>query len=258
MPTLISHLKLLVPVIDEPPPELVERFIQRYLRSATKTYRRLKEAMPDTKAVIEKMIKPSRKATQSLFRPDYVTRRGLKIKDIPGPDQADLEAWARRWLRKAQYSLEEAPEVFIQKIKLRAEDDARHLARSRLPFLGFGDKIRGVGPLGARWLTGDQSVSGHLGPADTIIQNGPVDITRPGQATRFRTRFINQILAAGSQIIKAHYRPSLLEKGNDKVNQLVTQYAAARFIPFTPGGASHVDFMTEARQLFLDIQVAIP
>ncbi len=256
--TIISHLKLMVPVIEKPPPELMDTFIKGCLRAAPKTYRHLKKALPDTKAVIDKMIKPGLKATESFFNPEYGTRRGMKIKDIPAPSQDDIETWARRWLKGTQYAFEKDPKERIREIKFKAENYIRETAYSNLPFSGFGDKIRGVGPVGARWLTGDKSVLSLIGPGDTF-KAPPVNIiptSRRDQAARFRGRFINQIVSAGSKIIKADYRPSLLAKGNDKINRLVSEYARDKFVPFTPGGASHVDFIREPAYLFLDIQVS--
>jgi hypothetical protein len=256
MATIISHLKLLVPVIDEPPQELMDEFIKGLLGAKPKTYQRLKEVLPDAEAVIAKMIKPSLKATQSLFNPEYSTRRGFKIKDIPAPDQADIEKRARRYLKKTQYAFQDDKELDT-KIKFKAENYLKAMARLNLPFRGYKDIIRGVGPIGARWLTGDQTVLALLESADIIIKGPPVDITRTGQASRFRQRFISQILGAGSQIINAGYRPSLLAKGNEQINRLVSEYATDRFLPFTPAGASHVDFIKEPAYLFLDIQVSV-
>lgn len=264
---IISHLKLMVPVIEKPPPELIDAYIKGWLRSAPKAYRHLKKALPDTKAVIAKMIKPGLKARQSLFNPEYYTRRGIQIKDIPAPSQDDLEIWARRWLKKMQYVFQDIKEL-SRKMKFRPEIYLKEIARLNLPFRGYKDIVRGVGPVAARWLTGDKSVLSMIGPGDTF-KAPPVDITRSGQAPRFRGRFINQILAAGSQIIKLKYRPDLpvrgrtqtgkTDKGNEQINRLVTGYARDKFVPFTPGGASHVDFIMEAGgQLFLDIQISIP
>jgi len=255
MTTIISHLKLIVPVIEEPPPELLDAFIKGWVSAIPKTYRHLKKALPDTKAVIAKIIKPGMKGKESFFRPDYVTRRGLEMKDILTVSEAEIESWARRYLKKTQYAFQDDKEL-IPKFRFRAENYVREVARLNLPFSGYKDKIRGVGPVGARWLTGDQLVLALLEPGE-FIKGPPVNITRSGQAPRFRGRFITQILSAGSKIINADYRPSLLAKGNDKINRLVSGYARDKFVPFTPGGASHVDFIMEAGgQLFLDLQVS--
>ena len=262
MTTIISHLKLMVPVIEKPPPELLDAFIKGWVSAIPKTYRHLKKALPDTKAVIAKLIKPSLKARQSLFNPEYYTRRGIQIKDIPAPSQDDLEIWARRWLKKTQYVFQDVKEL-SRKMKFRPEIYLKEMARLNLPFRGYKDIVRGVGPVAARWLTGDNSVLPLLA-GDEVIKAPAVDITRPGQAPRFRGKFINQIVSAGSQIIKLKYRPDQIDKGNDKINRLVTGYARDKparrsggFVPFTPGGASHVDFIMEAGgQLFLDIQVS--
>jgi len=245
-----------VPVIEEPPPELMDEFIKGCIRAAPKTYRHLKEALPDTKAVIAKMIKPGMKATQPFFSPDYVTRRGLEMKDILTVSEAEIETWARRWLKKTHLAFQDNAKEYIEKVKRKAEYYLKEMARLNLPFRGYKDKVRGVGPVGARWLTGDQTVLSLIGSQE-IIMAPPVDITRSGQAPGFRGRFIRQILASGGQIIKGHYRPDQIAKGNDKINRLVTGYARDKFVPFTPGGASHVDFISEPGHLFLDLQVSV-
>jgi hypothetical protein len=253
---IISHLKLLVPEINEPPRELMDEFVKGLLDAKPKTYRRLKQALPDAEAVITKMIKPSRLGgTQSLFNPDFVTRSGLDIKDVMTVSEAVIETWARRYLKKIQYAFQDDKELDT-KIKFKAVYYLNEMARQVLPFQGYQDKVRGVGPIGARWLTGDESVLALLKSADIIIKGPPVDITRSGQKPRFRGRFINQIVSAGGQIVKTHYLPDQIAKGNVKINRLVNQYAADRFVPFTLGGASHVDFISEPGHLFLDIQVS--
>jgi len=269
MATLISHLKLRVPVIEEQPPELLDAFIKGMVCAIPKTYRHLKKALPDTQAVIDKLIKPSLKGKESFFNPDYVTRRGLEMRDILTVSEAEIESWARRYLKKTQYAFQDDKEL-IPKIKFGAVYYLKEMARLVLPFKGYKDKIRGVGPVGARWLTGDQAVLALIEPGELISRripmcigteagkgSPPVDIVRHGQASRFRERFIIQVLKTGGQIVKTHYLPDQIEKGNVKINRLVNQYVSGRFAPFTPGGTSHVDFIWELAHLFLDIQVSV-
>ncbi|GAH67120.1 unnamed protein product, partial [marine sediment metagenome] len=130
------------------------------------------------------------------------------------------------------------------------------MTRFVLPFRGYKDKIRGVGPIVARWLTGILTVLKKIKRPE-IIEGGPVDITQPGQGGKFRNRLNSQILSSGRQIVEKNYLPGEIIYGNEHINRLVNDYARDEFVPFTPGGESHVDFIREAGELFLDVQVSV-
>ncbi|GAI12856.1 unnamed protein product, partial [marine sediment metagenome] len=122
-------------------------------------------------------------------------------------------------------------------------------AKKMLPTLaitGYQDKIRGVGPVAFRCLTGDLTVVKRIS-REEIIEGEPIDITKRGQAGIFRMRFNSKIISSGSKIIRKNYQPSYIKDGNAQINRLVNAFASNKFVSFTPGGDSRVDFIREDR-----------
>lgn len=255
MTTKILHIKLLVTVPDQPPPEMIEAYIKGAMKAPDKAYKQLKKVIPDVEAVIEKIIKPAIKGSKDLFKPEALTHRVTKIKDSFKPTQADLEKWAERWLKKTKYAYRHKGKEHAEVMKAMAG----YWGKSMIPTLairGFQDKIRGVGPVASRCLTGDLTVVKRIS-REEIIEGKPIDITKRGQVSKFRNRFLGQITSSGSQIIKKNYQSGDIIYGNGQVNRLITMFTSNKFVSFTPGGDSHVDFIREVGELFLEIVVSV-
>ena len=265
--TRISHLKLLVTVPEKPPQEMIDDYIKGYRESPDKGYKHARETVPDVEAVIEKVIKPSIKGTKDSLNPNFVTRSGMKVKNIPPPTRAEMEKWARNYLKGMEYAFRDGGKEYLAIIKLMAEIYGKRM-RPTLAITGFKDKIRGVSRVAARCLTGDESVLPLILPEEMI--KGPlINVILEGREGRFSSRLNSQLISDGSQIIDRGYQPGDIIEGNANINELGNSYARKEFVPFTPNGASHIAFMVtplvgyhhgvrEDRQLFLEIVVSVP
>jgi len=256
MTTIILQIKLRVEVPEETPQEMIDTYIKGYKESPDKGYKHAREAVPDVKAVIEKIIKPSIKGTKDSLNPNYVTRSGMKVKNIPPPTQAEMEKWARKYLKGMEYAFRDGGKEYIAVIKLMAEIYGKRM-RPTLAITGFKDKIRGVSRVAALCLIGNESVLPLILPEEMI--KGPlINVILEGREGRFSSRLNSQLVSDGSQIIKNGYQPGDIIEANANINKVVNTYARDGFVPFTPNGASHIDFIREKGQLFLDIQVSVP
>jgi len=254
MATKISHVKLRVQIEEKPPQELIEAYINGFMKSPDKAYKRLREAVPDIDTVIEKIIKPGIKGSKDLFKPDAVTTTGQKIKDIPMPTLADMEKWAKRWFKKTKHAHRYDSKEYLESIKNMAGFWAKTML-STLAIKGFKDKIRGVGPIAASWLTGALTVLEKINRKE-IIEGEPFDIIRAGYGGTFRKTFNSKIVSVGRPVIAKKYQPGDIIYANEQINRLVNAFALNKFVRFTPGGDSRVDFIREDRQLFLEIVVS--
>ncbi|GAH46479.1 unnamed protein product, partial [marine sediment metagenome] len=54
---------------------------------------------------------------------------------------------AQRWLKKVEYTYRYDSKEYIESIKNMTEYYAKEMTRLVLPFRGYKDKIRGVGPI---------------------------------------------------------------------------------------------------------------
>ncbi len=255
MTTKISHVRLRVQINEPTPPGLIETYMKGVMKSPDKVYKQLKKVIPDIEAVIEKILKPAIKGSKGLFKPEAFTRRGTKIKDSFRHSRADLVKWARKYLKKRKYAFRHEGKEYAEVMEVMSGIWGEKMTWFVLPFSGFGDKIRGVGPIVAQWLTGILTVLKKINPKE-IIKRGPIDITQPGQGGKFRKRLNSQILEFGSQVIKKKFDPREIIYANEQINRLVNEFARDEFVPFTPGGESHVDFMIGDDALFLDVQVS--
>lgn len=249
---VISHIQLKVPLLDPPPPGLVESLIDAWVKgniqSIIKRQKHLKKAIPNIKAVIAKIIKPGLAKAKASIRPGYVNIHGIKTEELLSPSRAELEKWARQWLKKTKLGLD--PTRLIEAILHKAINYAKTMLQRVIPFRGYKDIVPGLARLAADWLTGKVSVL-KLIPQEEIIKGEPIDIIKPGQTAKFRKAFTNQIVSVGSRIINLGYLAHTIKKGNAKINKLVSACTRPSLVP-------SVNFIIEDEQLFLEVQVSVP
>jgi len=244
MDQTVLLVRIVVIIPEKPFPELSEKWGRGMKLTISKRATGLKKALPDIETIIEKVIKPKISAERRMF-PTVAAR--------PEPSRAELERMARNWLKGIKHGRHQRPyESAIDQTKLRL---AQGLTERVLPFRGYRDKLRGVGPFAARWLTGDKKARNELTPADELVIGQPVMITAPEKVHPFRNKFIARIVSAGSQLTISPLDESVRKDQNDRINQLVQAYASPDLSPFTTGGKSHIDFIRYHNQLYLELQV---
>jgi hypothetical protein len=136
-------------------------------------------------------------------------------------------------------------------------DFSKGFAERTLPLTG--DRLGGRGPaaIAALWLVGDTRVEQYLRGGDSVMEGGPYKICLQDLESTFKAALTGKIIQAGADIIKMERDPATMARQNGLMNRLVQSLIdpALGLTPFATGGLSHVDFIIDNDELYLDIQV---
>ncbi len=82
-------------------------------------------------------------------------------------------------------------------------------------------------------------------------------VTTPDQVPSFKAALIGRLTQAGAAIVKSSYNPTVMAAQNGRINHLVQSLVdpALGLMPFATGALSHVDYIRDHGQLYLEIQV---
>jgi len=264
--------------------DLGEKWASQTITHAPKTFKNLKDLIKTEKDFPRKVIRSGLKAAMKFIRTGYINPSGISKKDILSRGKSRLNEAVLQYF----IHLKEGFQNIEKTVKSSQSKYTRYTAQYLLPFTGRRGVGKGLGPLAALWLTGNQNVKNYLAETDKIVKGNPVLITNPQKAGQFRKRLINQIIHSGSVILRAmdmdKYVRELRHKDlpvdselttilkdtlcdeNKRINNLVNRYQRMVFKPFRPGGNSHIDFFVEEifneskwqceTKLGLEIQVA--
>jgi hypothetical protein len=134
---------------------------------------------------------------------------------------------------------------------------ARGISERTLPFTGTKLEGRGCVPIAAHWLVKDKRVLDWLRAGDNVLEGGPYLVTFPNQVPEFKAALTGRLIQAGAAIVKSNYDPIVMAAQNTRINHLVQSFVnpALGLMPFATGAMSHVDYIRDSDQLFLEIQV---
>ncbi|MBI4833398.1 MAG: hypothetical protein HY811_01075 [Planctomycetes bacterium] len=249
---VISRIKAKVDIPSEPPAEYLEKWKQSMLNAGTKMGENIKNSISGLGDYAQKMANHNIKDKIEFFNPNYRTRSGRTYESIINSMISNMPAGYNKYKGKIEQAFEkvdgEENKRFNESIESQSYQSALKIARTSLPFTGYGNKIRGIAPFAARWLSGNPEALKLTKPGDYGIEGGPVLITQPERAGEFRQRLINRIRQAGARIVKYGFAPFIIADENALTNQLVSEY-------LLDGLAARVDFVLENTLLYLDIQV---
>lgn len=284
MGKVISKIEIAVIIPDEPPLEYLVEWVKSMKESAPEMAQALRKAIPNLEAYLKKIVYPGIDEMKGSLEkpgwlnPDYRTKHGRTRVNIINTAEKNFHEGYKRLRKKIKQLFEavdgESAKRYSETLEYRAYHACLRTAQLNLPFTGYHDEIRGVGPFAARWLSGDETAKAQICDLDKVLVNGPVLITKPERAGEFRNELIHRISQSGSRIVKAMYDPEVIRPENNQTNELVNQFLSDGFAKFTTGGessrlgrdgvypeerravASHLDFIVENGLLYLDIQVS--
>ena len=246
---IISRVKIRALRPDEMPEGLGEMLIHIYTKTNIKNAYRmrwyLEENNIDIDTIVEQVIKPNYENLRKRVNPNLITRSGLTAEQALACDRAGMERQAEKYLEK----LKQMPDLnkLIDDLRYKSKWYIRKMFERVIPFKGYKDMVAGVGPMAARWLTGDQGVLAFI-PREDIELGGPVDIRRPDGAGKFRMKLINTIVTYGNRIVRTNYHPASFAQANDALAEVVRQHARNEF-------EVEIKFVLEAGDLWLEIEV---
>ena len=269
---IASHIKIAIVIPEEPPQEYVAKWHNSMKKAAPRMGQTIKKSVTGVGDYVQKIVKPGIKKMINLLNPEFSSKKDRNFKEIMEKAIKDMPKGFGKYKAKMKrvYGMTKGKKAksFIETIELLSYWVASRNSKLILPFTGYKDVIRGAGPFAARWLTGDlprspkkpklKPLSELITRDDITIKPNPILITKTNQLGIFRNKFNSRIRQAGAMILKNRYDADEIYYENQITNKLVHTFVdpGLGLEAFTTGGASHVDFIKENKQLFLEIQVS--
>jgi hypothetical protein len=265
---ILTHLKVFVPGYNLYPLSLAYKWLRAYYNRVVYINEARKEAIPDRKTFRRKVAQPLLKVFPEFLNPKFVSRSELSAHDI---------------IMKHAYGLK-MPDAFKQYHK---HAEIKHQTRDGIPAKYIKEKLPSgavsytekmsfgtwclAGPLNPKrdiipispctgkpplsiivgWLSGDVLLPEYLRRKDKLIKGEPCLITRPSRLSEFQVELRTRLRRALGNIQVSHYDPEIVQRENDRTNQLVDSYKRSGIASFQTGGASHLNFIvyTETAEL---------
>lgn len=198
-----------------------------------------RKAAPTYEEYRENIAQPQLDGFIKMLNPEFVSRAGLTRDEIISNfrDKAFDRSAYENYIKKL--SPRQITRI-IESLPAKSADEVRRKVFKQWPLVGPLTKD-GVSALKIilGWLGGDAKAAGLIRPKDKLLQGGPA----PVLSGNFKRKLWTLLTRALDIIQCGHYDPTVVSGQNDRLNQFVNSYLCPDFVPFTAGGASHIDFV---------------
>lgn len=259
---VLLHLTKAVPEFTELPTDLGEKWRDGFQVNAERINAKRIKKIPDEIRYQSQVVGASTKVFKTVFDPNFVSRKGLKTRDIINKHAKNLGRSYEKYrskLDKAYATVDGIPaKRFKESVEHAKEIYARGMLARTLPFTGTRVDGLGVAPLVALWLTAD-NVAGGLLSGDETVKGMPILITKVALKGSFKAAINQRLIQAGATIVASIYEPAIIKEENDTTNEMVDGYAdkSLNLEPFETSGKSHIDYIYKKEQagLYLEVKV---
>lgn len=262
MSTIVSKVRLVVLSPEEADELTVTKWAEQLKSVAEVLNEKRKRRIRNAEAYQKLIAEESHEGWTPFINPSFHSKKGMDSAEIKGGHLANIKRAFKLYNRKLNHAFEVVDGVPAKRFK-DAVDDAkgdfsRGFAERTLPLTG--DRLEGVGPaaIAGYWLVGDKRTEQYLRGGDQVLAGGPFRIIRDDTDPAFKASLAGRIIQAGANIIKMARDPSTMSRQNGLTNLIVQGFVnpALGVDPFTTGGTSHVDFIVDNDELYLEIQVS--
>ena len=258
---LVSHVKLQVLEPQEAGEEMVTKWVENLKANAERLNEMRKAIVKDEETFQRLFAGASQKLWPGFINPAYLSKSGLDSDQIIEGRLKNLKEAFELYSGKLDAAFATVDGVpakrFKEAVERAREAFSKGIAKRTLPLTGDRRAGRGPAAIAALWLVGDNRVEEYLRAGDDVLEGGPYEICSPRMAPVFKAGLTGRIIQAGAFIIKRDRNPVEIAKQNDQINNLVQSFLdpGLGLNPFAAGGPSHVDFILDHGELYLEIQI---
>jgi len=258
---IVSHVKLMVTMPIEAATRIIEKWARTLKTESPEIYEKILARIPDEQRFVERLAQPANDAYKGFVNPTFTSKGGQGSVDIETAQGANLKRSYEKFLAKVRYIFETVEGVAAKRFKdlvdMMKPMFARGVSERTLPFTGTKIEGRGCAPIGANWLVKDSRVLDWLRAGDEVLEGGPYLVTFADQVPTLKAALTGRLIQAGAAIVKSSNNPLVMAAQNDRINHLVQSFVdpGLGLMPFATGALSHVDYILDHDQLFLEIQV---
>ena len=255
---VICALKVFLPGYNEFPVKKAKYWAEKYYGAAKSTGKSLLKAIPDVATFRKKLGQPVIRLIDEYISPDFVTQSGLDKQAIMNKlvKRFRDRKTAQKYFDNVKRTYRTVKGIPAKRIKdslsFSAAEYALKMTFGAWRFLGpIQHRGRGAFALAEAYLCGKPRPS-LIRPQDKMIFNHPVCLTTPARVNGFRMKLHNQLMHSAANIIDRQYATRAIGDENDAINRLVNKFALEEFVPFAPGGLSHIDFVIHPDSIMPD------
>jgi len=257
---IISHVRIKVPYYAAAPLRIPEKWAENLKNEAEWLSEKRQLVIPDETAYQDRISEVSHGAYAPYVNPTFWTRAGLSLKNIKNRHLDKIRKSFKKWSRGLSHAFATVEGVFGKRFKeavdLRRDLYSEGAAERTLPFVGTKFELLGPAAGAGYWLTNDPKTLKVIEAGEVV--GSPYRICVHLKKAALKAALTERLVQAGVLILESGLDVSIIAEQNGASNEIVQGYVdpALSLVPFTTGGASHVDFVVSDGQLYLDIQVA--
>lgn len=258
---LVSQVKLMATIPLEVANRVIEKWARTLKEESPDMYAKLLARIPDMQRFVERLAQPANAGYKGFVNPAFLNKHGQDSNEIETAQGANLKRSYEKFLKKLGYIYETVEGVAAKRFKelvdLMKPLFGTGISERLLPFTGTKIEGRSCVPIAVHWLVKDKRVLDWLRAGDEVGLGGPYLVTVPDQIPAFKAALTGRLIQAGAAIVKSNYDAAVMAAQNDRTNHLVQSLInpGLGLTPFTTGGISHVDYIRDSDQLFIEIQI---
>jgi len=258
---LVSHVKLMATIQVDAAKRIIDKWARSLKAEAPDLYAKLLVRIPDQQHFVERLAQPASEGYKGFVNPAFTSKSGQGSSDIETAQGSNLKRSYAKFLTKVNYAFATVDGVaakrFQDLVDLMKPMFAAGVSERTMPFTGSKIEGRGCVPIATHWLVKDKRILDWLRAGDSVIEGGPFLVTLPTEISTFKSALTSRLIQVGASIVKSNYSPTVMASQNDRANRLVQSLIdpALGLTPFATVGLSHVNYIRDNDQLFLEIQI---
>ena len=255
---IVSHVKLSVSLPEGAPEQVTEEWATRLKANADRIKAGIDERLPDEVRFQSELAEPAHKKFRVFVNPSFVSRAGVTGQGIINGHLHKLGKAFRKFRDGIEVMFANDGQLFKERVDAAKQYFSEGIATGALLFTGIKRGQRGPAPIATLWLTGDPTTLRFMRAGDTIIEGGPYLISPETKKPGLKAMLNQRLIQAGVEIIKSGMDATLITVQNQLTAEQVQGFTnpALDLIPFVAAGDSHVDYIVEDGNLYLDIKVS--
>ncbi|MBI4833213.1 MAG: hypothetical protein HY811_00105 [Planctomycetes bacterium] len=252
-----THLKMPIDNTAPAPAEIGEYWNKGLDGKAGRINDHMLNRVPDGEAYLNTIAERAEQEYQSYPNPGYISKKGLTTSGITSKFAANIKRAYEKFKENWKFMFDNDAANYKERVARGLGRFLKGIGERTLALTGFKKQGRGPAAIAGFWLSGDAKIIRELRSGDTA-EGGPFRICPIGTEGDLRAALNQRLVKAGGLVLRSNLDDATIDSVNTAVNQLVQRYVdpSLGLESFTTGGASHVDFIKENKQLYLDIKVS--
>ncbi|MBI4834893.1 MAG: trypsin-like peptidase domain-containing protein [Planctomycetes bacterium] len=263
MSTTRIWIKLAINPLTTAVPQMAELWANGLSNNAGKLIDRLQAVIPDEVSYLSRLAEPAQQEYQKVLDPSFISRKGKNKAKINTTQAYKIKKAWTKYLKNLNFMFETIDGVVAKRFKDKVDSSkeayAERLSETTLSLTGIKSLESGPARIAVYWLTGDSKAKGLMRASDEyVVPSEPFNVTTVEKRNSLRALVMSRLIQSGMAIMHSSLSKPLIDELNLLDNSLVQGMIdpALGLESFAPGGASHLDFVKENGQLFLEVKVS--